>query len=98
MLRLNHPNILPLIGTTVLSDTDLRLITPYKSNRSLAQHIPTLQRDLVVHVIRQIAYGIEYLHTNQIIHCDLKVREANVKDMAFVCTHYGLVGGECVTG
>jgi len=71
MIKLNHPNLLPLLACCVLSDTDIRLVTPFMANGSLASNLTTLPPKRILPVAQQIAWGLEYLHGRNMVHRDL---------------------------
>ena len=78
---LNHPNIVKLLDFTEDSYY-LNLILEYMENGSLSSLISTMKKingnrtnldeNLIKGIILQILHGLEYLHSNKIIHRDIK--------------------------
>jgi len=75
LTKLSHPYVLPLLGVAVVSETDIRLVLPLMSKGNLASHIASLDRKLVLPILKQIAWGLEYLHTKNMIHRDLSTTQ-----------------------
>ncbi|KAJ7939112.1 kinase-like domain-containing protein [Mycena leptocephala] len=70
--QLSHPNLLPFFGLYYL-DGRLCLVSPWMDNGDLVQFLKDAPLDTnSTSLILDIALGLEYLHTEHIIHGDLK--------------------------
>jgi len=69
--RLNHPNVLPNLGAG-LDIADFCVVSPWISGGDLLQHLtknPGANRGAIM---IGVAEGLSYLHSNDVIHGDLK--------------------------
>ncbi|XP_065662025.1 uncharacterized protein LOC100199166 isoform X3 [Hydra vulgaris] len=70
------------------SDTDFSIVTEYLSMGSLDQFIPLRKKELnsgyLLVYCKQIAHGVDYLHTQNILHRDLACRNVLVADKELV--------------
>ncbi|KAF9239435.1 kinase-like domain-containing protein [Melanogaster broomeanus] len=73
--RLNHPNILPLIGVTYEFGVLPALITPWMSEGSLTDFLERNHKELTMEdrftMLLEMANGLRYLHKVGVIHGDL---------------------------
>ncbi|KAH3763592.1 STE/STE11/CDC15 protein kinase [Pelomyxa schiedti] len=72
--RLSHPNIIRVIGTHVEQDT-LSIILEYADGGSLAgilDKFGPLPETLVATYIDQVLTGLDYLHSQMVLHRDIK--------------------------
>ncbi|KAJ6589507.1 kinase-like domain-containing protein [Mycena capillaripes] len=70
--QLSHPNLLPFFGLYYL-DSRLCLVSPWMENGHLMEFLSNAPADIKrVDLILDIAMGLEYLHSEQIVHGDLK--------------------------
>jgi serine/threonine-protein kinase ULK/ATG1 len=78
--KLNHPNIMQLIEIKS-SHNNIYLITEYCNGGTLSEnltlhqklHKTPLPEKIVIHLMKEIADAIHYLHEQRIIHRDLKM-------------------------
>jgi alpha-tubulin suppressor-like RCC1 family protein len=73
--KLQHPNIVMLLGTRRLEGGGLALILQYVPGRTLKERIREqgpLPFDEVGHVLRNLAEALAYAHRSRIVHRDLK--------------------------
>ena len=76
--KLRHPNITTVMGAVFQRHKDPMLIMEYMDHGSLYEvlHNPTmeLEPDLMLHIIKDIAQGVRFLHSSNppVIHGDLK--------------------------
>jgi alpha-tubulin suppressor-like RCC1 family protein len=73
--KLQHPNIVMLLGTRRLEGGGLALILQYVPGRTLKERIREhgpLPFDEVAHVLRNLAEALAYAHRSRIVHRDLK--------------------------
>ncbi|KAI0653231.1 kinase-like domain-containing protein [Cubamyces menziesii] len=79
-----HPHVLELYGASSTSgNPPWFFVSPYLSHGSLVsylQHLPTLPFDYILQVLHQIAEGMEYLHSKDVLHGDLKASNVLVND------------------
>jgi len=73
-LSLKHPNVLPFYGISNDFGYLPALIVEYCGNGNIIEFLKDkeLKPDYVLHLIRDIAHGLEYLHSKDIVHGDLR--------------------------
>ncbi|KAF7354913.1 Protein kinase domain-containing protein [Mycena sanguinolenta] len=70
--QLSHPNLLPFFGMYMLENR-LCLISPWMDNGDLKKFLNNPPNDIDrVALIADVAQGLEYLHSNDVVHGDLK--------------------------
>ncbi|KDQ16351.1 hypothetical protein BOTBODRAFT_75512, partial [Botryobasidium botryosum FD-172 SS1] len=71
--RLNHPNILPFLGTCTLRDKSY-VVSPWMENGHALEFVEKHPEANCLKLVTQVAAGLEYLHTFQpvVIHGDIK--------------------------
>ena len=69
----NHPNIVEVLGISVIDDNQLFVIMPFANNDNLRNYIKTgtLSFNIKIKVMKDIASGIAFLHKNDIVHENL---------------------------
>ncbi|OAX32268.1 kinase-like protein, partial [Rhizopogon vinicolor AM-OR11-026] len=73
-LRLKHPNILPVHGYTSGFGPFMAIVSPWADNGNLTTYLESEDTSLTIikrFQLRDIATGLQYLHTNNVIHGDL---------------------------
>ncbi|KAF9257177.1 kinase-like protein [Marasmius fiardii PR-910] len=71
--QLNHPNILPFLGVnTMLFPGKLALVTPWMVNGSITEFLKVNPDYDKLRAISEIAAGIMYLHSHNIVHGCIK--------------------------
>ncbi|KAG8901301.1 hypothetical protein FRC01_009886 [Tulasnella sp. 417] len=81
--RLQHPYILEFLGT-LKRDGHLYLVSPFINNGTLVEYVfrnPGVNR---IKLLRETAEAIQYLHTQNIIHGDIKGTNILISDSAHV--------------
>jgi serine/threonine protein kinase len=79
-LRLDHPNIQPYLGHCSDLGPCLALISPLCGHGSIMKYLvkyPSAQR---LQLVKEVAKGLEYLHSKQVIHADLHCKNILVDD------------------
>ncbi|KAF7354933.1 Protein kinase domain-containing protein [Mycena sanguinolenta] len=89
--QLSHPNLLPFFGLYVLDDRPC-LISPWMENGDLKRFLSSAPPDTDrVSLMADIAMGLEYLHSKNIVHGDLKTPNILVTPSGRACiTDFGL--------
>ncbi|KAI0364174.1 hypothetical protein BV20DRAFT_956762 [Pilatotrama ljubarskyi] len=81
---LQHPNVLELLGaSSASSDPPWFFVSPYYRNGSLVSYLrglPSLDAVDVLKMVHQIAKGMAYLHSRDVLHGDLKAANVLVDD------------------
>ncbi|KAF9642913.1 kinase-like protein [Thelephora ganbajun] len=67
--RLTHPNIVPLLGITI---TPFQLISDWMSGGDLSEYIKNNSDADRIGLLSDVAKGLRYLHSCNVIHGDLK--------------------------
>ncbi|KAJ8083254.1 hypothetical protein PM082_009126 [Marasmius tenuissimus] len=73
--QLKHPNVLPFLGIYQLEQTEqLCLISPWMEKGNLVEFLKATKREDVDHytLVFDIASGLAHLHSQEIVHSDLK--------------------------
>ncbi|KAF9259352.1 kinase-like protein [Marasmius fiardii PR-910] len=71
--HLHHPNLLPFLGVnTTLFPGKLALVAPWMANGQITKFLEVKPSHDKLRVISEIAAGIVYLHSRNIIHGDIK--------------------------
>ncbi|KAK7055199.1 kinase-like protein [Favolaschia claudopus] len=70
---LKHPHILPLIGIDRDSFPDFMcMVSPWMEHGTVIDYLKKYGHDIVDKLLYEIAQGLQYLHSRNIIHGDLK--------------------------
>ncbi|KAF0701310.1 Aste57867_8160 [Aphanomyces stellatus] len=83
MSRLDHPNVLQLIGASLTSSCYV-LIMEYMANGSLYDYLRDIKNivplQLILHCAQDIVRGMQHVHGNNILQRDLKTKNLLVSD------------------
>ncbi|KAJ7604322.1 kinase-like domain-containing protein [Mycena rosella] len=89
---LDHPNILPFIG--IDRDTfssSLALVSPWMEKGNVVQHLTNYGRASVNKLLSEIAQGLRYLHSKNLIHGNLRGTNILINQEWRACiTDFGL--------
>ncbi|KAJ7875377.1 kinase-like domain-containing protein [Mycena olivaceomarginata] len=89
---LHHPNILPFLGIDRDSfPSSLCMVSPWMEHGTVTNYLKTHGYENVDKLLYEIAQGLEYLHSRNIVHGDL--RGANIlitQDWSACLTDFGL--------
>ncbi|KAJ7666763.1 kinase-like domain-containing protein [Mycena polygramma] len=69
--QLCHPNLLPFFGVYYL-DNRLCLVSPWMRNGNIMEFLRTHSNTNRLSLILDVAFGVRYLHTQRVVHGDLK--------------------------
>ncbi|KAK1231732.1 hypothetical protein PQX77_005141 [Marasmius sp. AFHP31] len=86
--QLKHPNLVPFLGIYQLEDTqELWLISPWVENGNLVEFLRATEREDVDHytLVYDVASRLAYLHSNKIVHGDLKGVNTLITDSLRAC-------------
>lgn len=94
--KLIHDNILPLYGVAVGFGPFTAMVSPWAKNGSLTAYLES-HRDLLIpdqfKLLSDIASGLRYLHSNQVVHGDLSGSNVLVMENGTAClSDFGLSG------
>jgi serine/threonine protein kinase len=78
--QLEHPNILPFLGISQDFDRSPALISPLCSNGDALNYVKTHPETDRFNLIIGICKGLQYLHSEDVIHGDLKGRNVVIDD------------------
>ncbi|KAJ7585696.1 kinase-like domain-containing protein [Mycena floridula] len=89
-LRLRHPNIAEFHGVCLVEDRPA-LVSSWYSNGTASQYLITQDVPTKLAIIKDIALGIQYLHSQNIVHGDIKGNNVLITaDGTAVVTDFGL--------
>ncbi|KZP02198.1 kinase-like protein, partial [Athelia psychrophila] len=82
--QLSHPNVLPFYGVFVNS-WKLGLVSPWMKNGDMSHFLAQIGEIDCVPLAIDVAKGLEYLHSQNILHADLKCGNVLVSDARRAC-------------
>lgn len=77
--RIKHPNILQFFGANILDDTPF-IVMPYLKNGNIRDYLRNHPDSDRLKLLHGISLGIVYLHSQQIVHGDLKALNVLIDD------------------
>ncbi|KAF9642512.1 kinase-like protein [Thelephora ganbajun] len=80
--RLEHPNILPLLGVTT---SPFQLVSDWMSGGDLPEYIKKNSNADRIGLLCDVAKGLHYLHSRDVIHGDIKGANILVDDSGHAC-------------
>ncbi|KAG1897526.1 kinase-like domain-containing protein, partial [Suillus fuscotomentosus] len=94
LLTLNHENIVPLWGVARLFGVLPALVLPWLKNGTLTEYLQNRHKELSrgqqFALLRDVARGLEYCWSNQIVHGDLSGYNVLIDDGKARLTDFGL--------
>ncbi|KAJ7781785.1 kinase-like domain-containing protein [Mycena maculata] len=92
--ELQHPNILPFIGIDRESfSSSLCMVSPWMEHGTILDHLKQHGRENVDKLLFEIAQGLQYLHSLNIVHGDLRGANILINDDWSAClADFGLSG------
>ncbi|KAJ7479874.1 kinase-like domain-containing protein [Mycena latifolia] len=95
---LSHPNLLPLIGVDRESfSSSLCLVSPWMEHGNVLNYLEKYGRAKVNETLLEIAEGLNYLHSHNIVHGDLRGTNVLIDQHLRACiTDIGLSSGSDV--
>ncbi|KAJ7126292.1 kinase-like domain-containing protein, partial [Mycena epipterygia] len=83
--QLSHPNLLPFFGLYYL-ESRLCLVSPWMENGHLLEFLRNASADTDrLSLILDVVMGLEYLHTEQVVHGDLKATNILITPSGRTC-------------
>jgi len=86
---LKHENVLPLLGITADFGRYMSLVSPWLENGSLMQYLDrncnTLGVGRRLELACEVAAGLSYLHSSQVVHGDLTGANVLITDQGTAC-------------
>ncbi|KAF7969181.1 hypothetical protein HWV62_28011 [Athelia sp. TMB] len=83
--QLAHPNLLLLLGV-VITTNKLWLVCPWMKNGNLSHYLAAgFRQESCILLILDVASGLKYLHSQNIVHADLKCANVLVTDEGRAC-------------
>ncbi|KAF9230141.1 kinase-like protein, partial [Melanogaster broomeanus] len=94
-LNLNHVNIVPLFGTTMDFGRFPAMVCPWLENGQLSSYLErqgnTLTTGERLTLLSDVAVGLQYLHSQSVVHGDLSGSNVLIDDKGRACiTDFGL--------
>ncbi|PFH53649.1 hypothetical protein AMATHDRAFT_54876 [Amanita thiersii Skay4041] len=82
-----HPNVLPFLGVARNLGSSVALISPFCTSGNISKYLDDSPQANRLDLIRNVARGVEYLHSRDVIHGDIKGPNILVTDngMAVLC-------------
>jgi len=71
-VRLNHPNVIKLLGKTCITKKKLGIVMEKAEHGSLDMWIGKIDREKLTKIALSIIDGLEYVHSQNVIHRDIK--------------------------
>lgn len=96
---LKHPHVLELYGaSSTTGNPPWFFVSPFEKNGSLVHHLKTIKvqgGDVdQIRMMLEVAKGMEYLHSKDVVHGDLKVGSILLA-LAFFFNSFIFLGSEC---
>ncbi|KAF9065004.1 kinase-like domain-containing protein, partial [Rhodocollybia butyracea] len=81
--KLDHPNLVPLLGvTTAVEFGDFpSMVSSWMMNGLLTEYLKSKQQFDRMELIKGIAEGVAYLHSNNVIHGDLRASSILIDEL-----------------
>ncbi|KAG8919008.1 hypothetical protein FRC02_001991, partial [Tulasnella sp. 418] len=76
--HLNHPNVAPLLGLTIPAHEPPSLISPWFQNGNVTKYLGFHPQADRIRILRDLSRGLAYLHSQDIVHGDIKPENALV--------------------
>lgn len=80
-VRLNHPNILPYLGHCSNLGLTVALISPFCAGGTIKKYNSINPSADKPQLMKDVANGLSYLHSQNIIHCDLQCNNVLVDEL-----------------
>ncbi|TFK35148.1 kinase-like domain-containing protein, partial [Crucibulum laeve] len=92
--RLNHPNILPFLGVTSGFGIYLSMVCPWMKDGNLGEYLTNTEITLTLKrrqkLLEDVVAGIQYLHSQAIIHGDLNSANILIHEDKACLSDFGL--------
>ncbi|KAF7975286.1 hypothetical protein HWV62_10044 [Athelia sp. TMB] len=85
--QLSHPNVLPLYGLFVFNESRLCLVSPWMNHGSLDEYLLSQKPSVSDRALLalDVAEGLAYLHSQTVVHADLKGMNVLVSQSCRAC-------------
>ncbi|KAF9789438.1 kinase-like domain-containing protein [Thelephora terrestris] len=89
--RLQHPNIVPVRGVTTEIPQSFEIVCDWMVNGNITEYVRKNSKAKPIELLWDVADGIHYLHSCEIIHGDLKAANILIDKDGYAClTDFGL--------
>lgn len=84
---MNHPNIVGALSMADIPDIGTAILLEYIDGVTLTEYLAShenVDRNKIADIVRQVCSAVEYMHSRQTIHCDLKPSNIMITRSGFV--------------